>query len=62
MDNKLQARVDLVGLDGEVLAEGLEGVDSFLQLPALSDDVPLWVLLFDQMFNVFDPGLDVSHF
>ena len=62
MDNKLQARVDLVGLDGEVLAEGLEGVDSFLQLPALCNDVPLWVLLFDQMFNVFDPSFNVSHF
>ena len=51
MNSKLQARVDLVGLDGEVLAEGLEGVDSFLQLPALCNDVPLWVLLFDQFFQ-----------
>ena len=62
MESKLQARVDLVRLDGEVLAEGLEGVDSFLQLPAFRNDVPLWVLFFDQMFNVFDPRLYVSHF
>ena len=62
MNSQLQARVDLVGLDGEVLAEGLEGVDSFLQLPALSDDVPLWVLLFDQVLNMFDLGFNVGHF
>ena len=62
MDSKLQARVDLVGLGGEVLAEGLEGVDSFLQLPALCNDVPLWVLLFDQVLNVIDLSFNVSHF
>ena len=62
MDSQLQARVDLVGLDGEVLAEGLEGVDSFLQLPALCNDVPLWVLFFDQVLNVFDLGFNVGHF
>ena len=45
MKSKRQTGVDFVGLAGEVFAQGLEGVDPFLQLHALRNDVPLWVLL-----------------
>ena len=62
MKSKLQARVYLVRLAVEVLAQGLEGVDSFLQLSALCNDVPLWVFFFEQMFDVFNSGFNVSHF
>ena len=47
MESKLQTGVDFVGLAGEVFAQSFEGVDPFLQLQALCNDVPLWVLLFD---------------
>ena len=62
MKSKRQTGVDFVGLASEVFAQGLEGVDPFLQLSALCNDVPLWVLLFDQVFNVFDLSFNVSHF
>ena len=62
MKSKRQTGVDFVGLAGEVFAQGLEGVDPFLQLHALRNDVPLWVLLFDQVLNVFDLGFNVGHF
>ena len=62
MKSKLQAGVYFVGLAGEVLAKCFKRVDSFLQLHAFRNNVPLWVAFFDQVLNVPDLSFYVGHF
>ena len=62
MEGELEAGVYFIGFGGEVLAERFKGVHPFLELYAFRNYVPLWVVLFDQMFNVLDFGFFIGHF
>ena len=62
MESELEARIYFIGLAGEVLAECFKEVDSFLELHAFRNNVPLWVTFFDQVLNMLDFGFYVGHF
>ena len=59
---RVSCRLVFISLDLQVRSLLFKGVHPFLELNALCNNVPLWVVFFDQVLNVFDLSFYVGHF